>query len=346
MIRHAIVGAGYGATVHLPAFLQLDSVEVVALCDSGSGRAEQVAPIGISTYGNWQALLEQEDLDSVSIATPPLLQQKIVTAALQRGLHVFCEKPVGVSVQAVTEMCSLASQAGVVDAVGFQYRYEPGLVKLKKLLDEGRLGAIRRLDVTWLTAGRADPDRPWSWQHDLNQGGGVALAFVTHVLDLVHWLTGRSITSITGRSSVLVPERRDTSNNDRPVTAEDSVDALVELEDVAASLHVSNCQHGGPGMRVEAYGEHGGIVFHHRWPFRSEDASLVFLGAQSSEFVLNSGGNNTMDSRVGPATKLVAEYCTAIKQRERSSKLPSFADAQHVHSALQAMRNSAPIPLD
>ncbi|HTE41449.1 MAG TPA: Gfo/Idh/MocA family oxidoreductase, partial [Steroidobacteraceae bacterium] len=188
-MRHAIVGAGFGADAHLPAFSAVPGVQVVGLADSGSGRAKQRARGAVACFSHWAQMLDEARPDTLSIAVPPLAQTEIALAALARGIHVLCEKPVGRGVSEAQQICEAARRASLVAAVTFQFRFEPGLQSLQREFRDGRIGGLRRLDFSWITAGRADSTRPWSWQHDASQGGGVLTAFMPHVADLIAWLT-------------------------------------------------------------------------------------------------------------------------------------------------------------
>ncbi|HEY4141798.1 MAG TPA: Gfo/Idh/MocA family oxidoreductase, partial [Pseudolabrys sp.] len=95
VIRLGIVGINYGRLVHLPAFRTDPRCEVVALAGSNAERTAEAATAANvpKSYGNWRALLEDKDIDAVSIATMPALQAEIAIEALKRGKPVFAEKP-------------------------------------------------------------------------------------------------------------------------------------------------------------------------------------------------------------------------------------------------------------
>jgi predicted dehydrogenase len=348
LIKHAIIGAGFGAKVHLPAFMSSPKVRLVALSDSGSGVAKNIVPKGVCAYSDWKRMIDLERPNSLSVVAPPNIQNEIVIEALARGINVLCEKPFGISIEQALAMESSRKNAEVIGAVGFQYRYEPGIKKMKALLDNGEIGPLNRLDISWLTAGRANSKGAWSWQHDSTQGGGVLNAFVTHVFDLLFWLSNQSALAIFGSSRILVGSRMDSDGNLRKVTAEDSVDAIVEMDsNLIANLRVTNCQQNGTGMRITAYGDHGWIEFRHVWPFGAEDASLiVHSGTDATTLSLTPEINSEVtDTRMAPMASLIADYCTAVNDNSNPIGIPSFADAIKVHRTIKVLRESSLTPI-
>jgi predicted dehydrogenase len=266
----------------------------------------------------------------------------IVDAALERGVHVLCEKPLGSDAIQAQAIAAHAEAAGVVGAVCFQYRFEAGMADMKREFAVGKIGHLRRVDVSWMTAGRSDPARPWGWQHNAELGGGVLNGFVSHVADLLTWLTGRLPIAVAARTSVLVPGRPDAEGGVRVVTAEDQVDALVELaEGAMATIRVTNCQPGGDGLTITMQGEAGVLQFSHRPPFESKP-TIIYRGRDAADVVIDAksahlGGS---DTRVAPFRHLAALFVSAVRG-ERVVDLPNFGDGVRVQNFLTALRNSA-----
>ena len=341
-MRHAVIGIGYGASAHLPTFVALPGIEVVAVVDGGSGRAERYARPGLAAYSDWRRMLDDLRPDSISVAVPPAAQREIVVSAVERGIHVLCEKPLGMDAEDAAEMLRMTEAATVTAAVCFQYRFEPGISTLRQQIRSGRLGRLRRVDLGWITAGRADPARPWSCQHDIASGGGVINAFLPHAADLVRWLSGREALSVVARTAVLVPHRLDDKGARLEVTAEDAVDALIELDDGAvANIRITNCQSGGDGMHIEVHGENGLLRFAHRPPF-SGDVELQYCGhgADIEAIDVTSPVAGEGDSRVASLRQLAQLFVAAIGGAS-SPDLPVFRDGEHTQRLLAAVRRSA-----
>ena len=340
MLRHAVVGTGFGLNYHMPAFNAIDGVEVVAVTDSGSGRAQGLVTGPCLAFGDWRVMLDQVKPDSISVAAPPQYHKDIVVESLARGVHVYCEKPFGLSLQDAEIMCDAQAKAKAkcIGSVGFQYRYERGISLMRQLIQRGDVGGLRRIDVSWITSGRADPARPWSWQHSAVAGGGVINAFFSHVLDFAPWLAQSQLAEISGLSRILVNQRKDLNSTIRQVTSEDMVDTLGSFDSgVVFSARVTNCQSEGPGMKIEAYGNLGCLTFHHQWPFTSEDASLVLVrDGQSISIDL---GNADGDSRLSSIQLIVRDFICAVRNQGIVPDLPNFDDGLRMRRNIDKIVN-------
>lgn len=345
MVRIGIIGTGFGKTVHLPTFRSLSGTDVLAIADSGSGKRITDLEDGVEYFGHWQDLIALPDLTAVSIATPPKSHFEISCAALQRGLHVLCEKPFGVSVVEAAEMKRCAEHAGVVLGVNFQFRFEPGIQVLAKTIREGVIGGLRRLDFAWLTAGRVGREVHWSWQNDSSCGGGVIAGFFSHVADLATWISGREVLSVYGHAHTQIASRVDTSGHRKQVTAEDSLDALMVLTDeITSSVRISNVQPGGGGMVIEASGEDGRLVFMHKQPFMPEDASVTLHtpDGRSLDIKLSYADKNTkpcQDTRFLAMRSSAEEFIRAVRGESPIDR-PTAVDAVKAHAVMHALRRA------
>jgi predicted dehydrogenase len=343
-MRHAIIGAGFGARAHLPAFIALPGVDLVAVSDNGSGRASELASFGFPIFHDWRKMLDVIRPDSVSVAVPPVFQREIVASALGRGIHVLCEKPLGIDENEALMLMNLADSANLTAAVGLQYRFEHGIEALRHQFRSGRIGCLRRINVDWITAGRADPARAWSWNHDAGMGGGVVKGFLPHVADLIYWLVGCEARSVTAKTVVLIPGRPYGSRDLIAVTAEDSLDALCEIDcDAIASIRVTNCQWGGDGMKIEIHGEKGVLRYSHKPPFSGNaDMKLYFQGQQACAFeVAVPDISKQTDSRTVPLVHLVNQFANSVQGGISNPDLPTFRDGVRCQHFLGAVRRSA-----
>lgn len=342
-LRVGIIGGGFGAAVHLPALALLPGVRVVALADSGSGKARCHARDGIEYSADWRALVARSDIDAITVAVPPTAQRDIVLAALRRGLHIFCEKPFGACPDDAIAMRDQARSTGRVAVVNYQFRFDLGIEALRAALRAGRIGRLRALDFCWLTAGRANPGSPWSWQHDAAAGGGVIGAYFSHVADLLLWLTGAEPLVITAHCAIHMPERKDTNGMSRSVTAEDSVTTLIEFsEDIVASCRVSNCQSGGDGMRIEIRGDQGMVVMTHRPPYRFEDCDLILYSANGNPELLAIDRPEEIaaaDSRTYAVSRSLGRFLAATRGSSVAD-LPDAEDGVAAQCLMQAVRLS------
>jgi predicted dehydrogenase len=340
-----IIGAGFGRTAHLSTFRSLDGVEVLAIADSGSGKRVSELAAGVGYCQRWQDLIALPDLNAISIATPPKLHHEIACAALRRGLHVWCEKPFGMSVAEAEEMKRCADDSGTVLGVNFQFRYEPGIRALANALHGGVIGNFRRLDFAWLTAGRAGRDVRWSWQNEAASGGGVIAGFFSHVADLAAWISRREVVSVYGRAQSLIETRVDMSGQSIHVTAEDSVDACMVMQDqIVSSVRISNVQPGGQGMVIEAAGDSGRLVYTHKPPYLPEDASVTLytLDGKSHPCELCFTGGDVgqcQDTRFSSTRRSAHDFIRAVRGESVAGR-PTAGDAIKAHAVMRALRRA------
>jgi predicted dehydrogenase len=145
-LRVGVIGCGEITTTrHIPAYTKCaPRVEVVAVADVRSDRAERCArAFGISrAYGNYADMLDDADLDAVSVCVPNRYHKDAAIAAMEAGCHVLCEKPPGTSVQEVDSMAAAARATGMFLRFAFQYRHSAEVQTLKRFIDGGELGEV------------------------------------------------------------------------------------------------------------------------------------------------------------------------------------------------------------
>ncbi|NPV09729.1 MAG: Gfo/Idh/MocA family oxidoreductase [Anaerolineae bacterium] len=191
-IRVGVIGAGAIASqVHIPAYLAVPGVEVVAVADPKEGRAQAVA----DRYGIPQAFTDYRDLiagngiDAVSICSPNAFHAEQTIAALEAGLHVLCEKPMSVRVPDAEAMIGTAARTGRVLLIGMTNRFRPDTAALRKYVEDGLLGEIYYLKAGWLRRTGIPGYGSWFTTRKLS-GGGSLLDIGVHYLDLALWVAG------------------------------------------------------------------------------------------------------------------------------------------------------------
>jgi predicted dehydrogenase len=190
--RVGIVGSGFGAAVHLPAFRAQGAFDVVALASPNRAESiakEQAVP---HSFALLSEMLDGVELDVVSIATPPYDHLPAVIACLERGKNVLCEKPFALSVAEAEQMQDAALRARTVCAIAHEFRYTPSRLAMHELIDNGHLGALREIEYTvFYKMLRAHVERRNNWWFRKERGGGLAGAILSHMADTVSWLAGR-----------------------------------------------------------------------------------------------------------------------------------------------------------
>lgn len=156
---------------------------------------------------DWHELLEDKNIDLIDINAPSDAHKEIAIAAARAGKHIFCEKPLALTLSDAREMLQEVKKAGVKHLVGFNYRFAPAVQLAKKLISEGRLGKINHFRGWFLQDFIVDPDFPlvWRLQKDV-AGSGSHGDLGAHVIDLAHFLVG-DFQEVIGMNETFVKER-------------------------------------------------------------------------------------------------------------------------------------------
>lgn len=338
-LRVALIGVGYGAAVHMPVVAACPDAVLVSLADNGSGRAASLAGSGVKAFDDWRQAIDGLDIDAVIVAVPPPAQPSIVAEALRRGIHVLCEKPLGMDHDACCRLRDYARSCGLVLAAGFQFRFEAGILRLREEALSGRLGTLRCVEIQWHTAGRADLTLPMSWQYSRQKGGGILFSHMPHILDLVTWLGGGVPYEVYGDLATRVPTRPDTQGSPVRADAEDFVACRFKTRSGAIGYaSISNSQPGGQGLHITLYGSEGTAAFSQPPPFRPADQRVRFR-SRSGDVAEWCDHGAEADSRFSAASRLFGRFVDAIRAVEVAD-LPTATDACAVHAALDQLKQS------
>jgi predicted dehydrogenase len=190
-LRTGVIGVGWAGERHVEAYDALPGARVVAL----AGLEEPIRHALATRYrierevGRWEELLEVDGLDAVSIAVPTFLHAPIAIAALERGLHVLCEKPIARNADEADAMVRAARAANRVLDVAFNHRQRGDIHELKAAIDAGRLGRPYYTKAWWLRRTGIPTLGSWFTRSEL-AGGGPLVDIGVHVLDYSLYLLG------------------------------------------------------------------------------------------------------------------------------------------------------------
>lgn len=187
-VRIAIIGCGQMGQWHYEAYRKIRSVELAAFVDTDIAKANSFAKrINSNAYASYQELFQKEKLDGVSICTVPSTHKEIVSAALDAGVHVICEKPLAVSADQAREMSGKARDKNKILLTAFKFRFFDEVKNAKEILEKGTLGKVLSFRVMF--GGYIDMAGTWFANKDLS-GGGIIIDNGPHAFDLVRHLLG------------------------------------------------------------------------------------------------------------------------------------------------------------
>ncbi len=207
MLKVAIIGTGAICPSHVKGYLQFPSkCKIVALCDIYPEKAKKIKEdfnLNANVYDNYQDLVEKEEVDLISVCTPPYTHADIAIHSLDAGKHVLVEKPMASSLEECDAMVNAAKQNNKILSVVAQNRFTTPMMKLKNVLETELMGPIlhTQVDSFWWR-GHSYYDLWWrgTWE---KEGGGCTLNHAVHHIDIFQWMRGMpsEITAVTSNTA-------------------------------------------------------------------------------------------------------------------------------------------------
>jgi len=334
MIGLGIVGCNYGRAVQLPAFRTDPRCEVIALAGSNAARAADFARASSvpKAYGDWRALVEDDAVQAVAIATMPALQAQIAVRALDLGKPVFAEKPMASNLEDAQVMLRRATLSRVPAMIDFNFHQITSWLRAKAMLDEDAIGTLRHVAVHWHVETRSIQLRMHNWKTLSGAGGGVLGNFVSHCFHYLEWFCG-PIARVSVRLSGL-PEQDD---------LESTVAMAIEFEaGQLASLSVSCASYLGSGHRIEFYGEEGALVLQNQGVDYMRGFELLYAKRPTVALarikIEDPVDAQYLDGRIAPASRLAKRFFDAIQFGVQAQ--PSFVEGYRVQELIDAAQRS------
>ncbi len=269
-LRIGLIGTGFMGKAHVFGFsaapkvfdlafgLELHTVADVTV--EAAARAQAAFGFAHATT-RWQDIVENPEIDVVSITAPNALHKEMALAAIRAGKHVYCEKPLAPLAQDADEMALAAEAAGVKTQVGFNYLCNPMLGLAREMIAAGELGEIRGYRGIHCEDYMADAGGPFTFRHDA-AGGGALADIGSHALATAEFLCG-PITRVMGDCVTMIAERPDGKGGTRKVEVDDLGRAFLRFENGATGSIEGNWIATGRKMQhdFEIYGTKGALAF-------------------------------------------------------------------------------------
>lgn len=254
--RLGFLGVGWIGRHRMQAILDTGAIDVAAIADASPEMASEAGKLApdaqlVSTLDEILDL----GVDGVVIATPSAMHAEQSARALERGVAVFCQKPLGRTTAEVQSVVDAARKADRLLCVDLSYRFTEGMRRIREIIDSGELGHIYAVDLVFHNA--YGPDKPWFYDPALS-GGGCVMDLGVHLVDLALWsLNNPGVASVTGKLFTGGAPLKD-----RASQVEDYAVATVELETGAVvQLACSWRLQAGRDAMISAtfYGTQGGV---------------------------------------------------------------------------------------
>ncbi|MEO5562228.1 MAG: Gfo/Idh/MocA family oxidoreductase [Chitinophagaceae bacterium] len=253
-VRAAIIGCGKVAHVHAKALQEIEECIFVAAQSRNPARANEfAAQYGVKPYATVEEMVTKEKVDVVVVCTPHPEHKNPAVAALNAGAHVLVEKPLAVTLADCDAMIEAAAKNKKNLGMISQRRFSPAAVRMKKAIDDGKLGrpAIGTVVMFGWRSEEYYKSDPWrgSWE---KEGGGILVNQAPHQLDLIQWFMDDEIEELFGVYK----------NVNHPyIEVEDTAVAILKFKKGGiANIVVSNSQNPGLYAKVHVFGTNGAVV--------------------------------------------------------------------------------------
>lgn len=270
-LRFAVLGVGRIGKLHVENLVnRIPNAEVAALSDVLPDELATVAaqfhvPL---TFSDYRQALTLPDVAAVAICTPTNTHYQMILDAAAAGKHIFCEKPIDLSIDGINTINEQADKCGIKLMVGFNRRFDPNYVKVHELVHSGKVGAPHLLRIT-----SRDPWPPP--EHYIRASGGLFLDMTIHDFDMARYLMGSEVTEVYARANVLVdPVFQEAGDWDTAVvTLAFQNGALGTIDNSRQAVY-------GYDQRVEVFGSEGMVTVRNNTP--DTHVYLDRTGAHSS----------------------------------------------------------------
>lgn len=343
----AIIGTGWGVRVQVPAFRHV-GLQIGALWGRTAEKTNKIVkslniPFGTIDY---QAILNNPEIDLISITTPPHTHAEMSIAAIKAGKHVLCEKPTALNVAEVETMAATAKtypqQLALID---HELRFLPTRQKMRMLLQEGYVGHIFHVNLIFQSDWLLNVDRRWNWWSNQEKGGGLLGAIGSHLLDQLVWLLNQRVTAVSGLERTFIKARPDETGQPCSVTSDDYTLVQLQLDDCSAAMELSGVAPGQNLHRIQIVGSKGCLIYENEtlqgWQIDQngksgpvEDLTLTETITLPENYPASDFPRGTIF--LGQALKV------ALETGDFSPLAPAatFADSLHIQEVIDAIRHS------
>jgi predicted dehydrogenase len=322
-----------------------------------SGRNRAAVERAATLYGveravtDWREVVDSPDVEIVDVCTPPGTHPEIVEAAAAAGKAVVCEKPLAADYAGALRAADAVREAGVLGAIGFNYRRLPALSLMKRLIDEGRIGQPRLWRGLWLSDEFLDPEVPFDWRFERRQGASTIADLGAHLIDLARWMVGE-IETVSAQSQTFTTSRPDPGGDaPRLVDADDASSALLQFRDGARGVFetAKTCARRPCDFVVEVNGTSGTLRFDYarlnelRYGDAAEPAELYGMRTIRAEHSVHpeTGGWWPIGQGIGYGASFVNQAAALLEQWPEGEWAPGLDTGLAVQAVCEAIEIAA-----
>ncbi|KRD91506.1 dehydrogenase [Bacillus sp. Root147] len=330
-VKIGVIGCGSIAQHrHLPEYKMNEQVELVAVCDINTERANSVAQqYGVKAYTNYEELLASSTVEAVSVCTPNYLHAPISVAALNSGVHVLCEKPMATSEEEAKAMIEAAKTNGKKLMIGHNQRFVASHQKARELIEKGEIGKIYSFRTAFGHGGpegwSVDGKDSWFFKKDEAFIGAMGDLGV-HKSDMLRYILNEEIVEV---GAFVESNAKDFANVD-----DNAVCVLKTESGIIGTLAASWAYNGKEDNSTIVYGEKGIL--------RLEDDPTYSLVAQyaTGEVVNYELGKIQSNDEGGQSNSHVIEQFVDAVAEDKESPVPGEEGLKSLAVILAALKSS------
>ena len=320
MLKVGIIGTGRAGRCHATAFSQIPGVSVTALWNRTRSRAEQLAidlgGTNVEVYENWDNLIEDSQVDIISITAAPVVRLAPFAKALARGRHVLVEKPLSIGLDEAHKMAELAERSQTITAISFNWRYSPACQTAWNTIRKGQIGKPLDIRTEW----RMRYSPLWSSLPPWSELTGTLREAGSHEFDRVRFLTGWEFKKVV--SQIKMSEKFPGKTSDETSSTHDMfASVLAEMTDGSMGAFRLTITPGQPERQVTICGDKGTVTFNTEWTISypaGRNQPALTLGSELKVF----------RQQVGE------DYPVLLKVMDRDQQPPGSPSGQHTWNRL------------
>jgi predicted dehydrogenase len=367
-IKAGIVGMGFIGPIHLEALRRLGYMDVCIATSNIESSKKSAEENNVSEYySDWQELIEKSGIDVIHICTPNSLHYPIAKKAMEKGIHVICDKPLTLDIEEAKELTETAKQTGVINAVTFNTFYYPLVQQSATMIHNCQLGNINYLQGFYLQDWLLH-DSDYNWRVESVYGGPSRVIgdIGSHCLFMIQKIIGQKIIKLYADFNTFVPSRKkprgkietyqkntDLNCEEIAVDTEDQATLLLEFDRGARGVFIGGQTFPGRKNKLgfEIYGSEKSLA----WD--AENPNFLQIGERSTanmvlmkDFNLLEQNAARMCDFTGGIQEGFAEtwknlmkviYSAIQKGKHTEGVYPTFEDGLHMQKIVNASYNSS-----
>ena len=320
MLKIGMIGAGIAKEVHLPAISMSNYFEVEGIVTSQKIKK-------IQTFSSVEDLLEKKRIDLFLIATPPSTHFDLTKKIIHLKKPIYYEKPFCLNLNEAKKLGFLLKKNKIKHCIGYQFRYELGLKKLKGLIKKNKIGKISKINIDWLTKKR--PVKKNSWKGLNHQGAGVDMNYLTHCLDYLKWLTNFKELNVDYYNIQSFKSK-----------IYDDINLYMTLDrKIGVSLRIINNLKSSIGHKIQIIGDRGALELFWKYPFDGENTFLFLYDNKVTQYkLLKENKFYKIDTRINAVKSLWDEFYKSLFDEKIKSDVPDSKHAVQIHKYLANLK--------